>query len=263
MKTDQQQPESRAQENSLYADYAEGKKDSTGSVITAIFCRGDKYIIYDTAEKSLFKYQHGFDDAVTAPVEEKLFEVVQLLKTRNEKKRFRLSIASALKLCLEEQPELSKNYFDKISAEIKRYRSVKNMILYLLICIGIMTLCILGSLLAYYFMPSGKLMTRLTYISTAGSIGGFLSIAIRIKNLGPELFENRVLNFLSACIRMIFAILAGVVTYFLIESDIVFGFLKELEFNFYVVISLAIASGFSETRIPDLLKKLEEPGKTG
>jgi hypothetical protein len=100
-------------------------------------------------------------------------------------------------------------------------------------------------------------VTTLSMIATAGSIGGFLSISLRIKVLITEVFEDRLLNFLSSVIRMMFAMLAGIVTFILVKSNIIFGFLADLEVNFYIILVLSVASGFFEQKVPELLSRLE------
>ena len=114
-----------------YSEYEIGKKDSHGVIITEIYHRGEKYIIYNTKENSLFKYDHDFDEIVSAPIEGKLFEATTLLKTNRMRNKFRISITAAFKLCLENKENLSLNYFNSLIDKIKTYQKVKNTIEYL------------------------------------------------------------------------------------------------------------------------------------
>lgn len=248
--------ETSSEKKANYSDYEIGKKDSHGVIISEIYHRGEKYIIYNTKEKGLFKYDHDFEDIVSAPIEEKLFEATNLLKTNRMRKKFCIPITAAFKLCLENKEELSQNYFDTVIKKINNYKNVKNTIEYLTVCIVVVIIGIATSYFLYDEYKLNSTVSRLILIATAGSIGGFLSISLRINELIEDVFFDRVLNFLSAIIRMMFSVLAGVVTYFLIRSNIVFGFLEDLEINFFVILTLAIASGFFEKKIPDILKKI-------
>ena len=241
-----------------YTKYKVGGDDGTGNKITAIYNIGEKYIIYKTNEKALFKYHDAYAQPITAPIDQKMYEAISLLKSENDKDKFRYPIVTGLKYCLENEIEVSKQFFDELLVSIKNYKKIKskNAIQYLSTCLLVLVVMIVISVFVYYCSPN-NIWQKLVYIATGGCIGGFFSVALRIEDLISEVFEEIGLNFISAVIRMIIAILSSIVLYFLIRSNIVLGVFKDKDSNFFVIIAFSIAAGFFEKKVPDLLKSLD------
>ncbi len=246
-------PNNQNKSSHQYSRFKVGEKDDTGAIIKVVYCRGKSYVIYGTDEKALFKYQHSSNELLTAPIESALFETVQLLKSKRDKSKFVISIAAAVKLCLEGKAEEAITFLNKISQTIKHYIKVKNTIQYLSVYVVILIFLLIASFSIHSELGMNSLLTQLALIGTSGAVGGFMSLAIRIRKLMNEVFEDRRLNTLSAVIRMIFSIIAGIVTYFFIRANIVFGFVDNLEVNFFVILTFATAAGFSEKFVPEIL----------
>jgi len=57
--------------------------------------------------------------------------------------------------------------------------------------------------------------------------------------------------------RIVIALISGVMVYFLIEAKLLLTVLKDAA-DLYVFIVISFASGFSETLVPNIVKKIEK-----
>lgn len=58
--------------------------------------------------------------------------------------------------------------------------------------------------------------------------------------------------------RNVYSVIGGAFIFVLIKSDLLFGFVDSLNKPFYGLLVFGFLSGFSETLIPNALKKLED-----
>jgi len=57
--------------------------------------------------------------------------------------------------------------------------------------------------------------------------------------------------------RNVFAIVGGVFIYFLIKSNLILGFIGEMNNEMFALLVFGFLAGFSETLVPNALKTLE------
>jgi len=89
------------------------------------------------------------------------------------------------------------------------------------------------------------------------SIGGFLSIAKDIKKIHIDSCDFGWFQVFYGSTRILISMFSGLIIYVLIKSELILPSLNNEE-NIYIVCILAIAAGFSESMIPNLLKKIED-----
>ena len=89
------------------------------------------------------------------------------------------------------------------------------------------------------------------------AIGGFLSVAKDIKKVQIEATDFGWFQIVYGSIRILIAMFSGLIMYVLLKSELIFPKLGGTG-NYYIICLLAIIAGFSETMIPNLLKKVEK-----
>ena len=91
------------------------------------------------------------------------------------------------------------------------------------------------------------------------SLGGFLSVAISLRNLDVDIQDKFWVKTLYGFVRILIAIISGVIMYFLIEGKVAFSFLKDNQITDTYYIAFFIA-GFSERFVSNMLFSFEKAG---
>lgn len=249
-----------------------GSKDTTGNTITKIFSKGSEYVIYEIETKVLSDSIKVIIDTVkeedTAPLEyfyavrEKFTKLKGLLYKVIDDTSIKARIGHILSHAITGKPTEANNQFDSLMCEIEtEYRNQsKHRVKYLLTTISFLVFGIIASLLVYSIGLFYDLIhiRYLIFISTAASIGGFISITRRLRQMVFDKDVSSYLYIFYACERMLIAISAGVVIYFGIQSNLIFGLVNNFDKPIYGYILFSIVAGFSETLIPNLLINLEK-----
>ena len=65
-----------------------------------------------------------------------------------------------------------------------------------------------------------------------------------------------MVNIVYGMLRILIAIIASVFMYFLVKARVVLA-ITEIDASIFAILTLSFASGFSETLVPNLLRKIE------
>lgn len=248
-----------------------GSLDISGNTITKIFSKGDEYLVYEIKTKELSDSIKVRIDTILekdpepinnfAMVREKFTQLKGLLYKVVDDTSIKARIGHILSHAITGNPDEANTQFDILIKEINTEYSNQSShrIKYLLTTVLILLIEISFATLTYCnsWFKELNLIRHFIFISTAASIGGFISITRRLKQ---TVFEKDVSPFLYvfyAIERMLIALLAGVIVYFAIKSNLVFGIVKDLEQPIFGYLIFSVVAGFSETLIPSLLIKLE------
>ncbi|WP_271765467.1 hypothetical protein [Aquimarina algiphila] len=248
-----------------------GSKDRIGNTITKIFSKGSEYVVYEIKTNDLSdSIKLSIDTIIeddTEPLErfykvrEKFTKLKGLLYKVTDDTSIKARIGHILSHAITGNPEEAKTQFDSLIDEIEtEYKNqYKHRIKYLVTTVVFLVLEIILSIVIYSNNLFQELVhiRYLIYISTAASIGGFISITRRLKQMNFEKDVHPLIYIFYSLERMIIALMAGVVIYFAIQSDLIFGIVKNLEKPIYGYIVFGVVAGFSETLIPNLLINLE------
>jgi len=90
-----------------------------------------------------------------------------------------------------------------------------------------------------------------------GGIGSYMFATIRLKNYVPEIVLSKHIHQLDGILRVFYGIIAGLIVAIAIKSNIIFGFLNDIERTIYVSVFLGTIAGASEAFIPNLIKQVE------
>ncbi len=96
----------------------------------------------------------------------------------------------------------------------------------------------------------------LCYVAAFASLGGFLSLALKLEKLDVDPDSPWHFYLLSGISRIAISVVAGVFVYMLIRADLLVGFVMDLDSKSGILV-FAFLAGFSETLVPDILRKIE------
>jgi len=235
-----------------------GDKDTNGKKITAIYCNAPEYIIYETGDFLRWVYESSASDHYNR-VFARVSEIGCLVTDKNEKRRWiNAELARALEICFEGHPDTALSILETILDRIIAKRNMATRVAYLLsasIFVLINTLlCIITKVKAPHLQGIfGKDILYLFYTATLGSFGGIISIILRMKDLDIDQDSGGLLNVMNGLSRIFIAMVCSIIVYFSIKSNIFLGVLNNIN-SYFLIYSIAIASGFGERLIPNVLK---------
>jgi hypothetical protein len=115
---------------------------------------------------------------------------------------------------------------------------------------------VLASLISYFLVYLYGNLNDFGYMIfnaiTFSAMGGFLSVAISLRNINVDVQDNFWTKAVYGFVRIIIAMISGVIIYFLIEGKVAFAFLKDIQnLNAYYI--AFFVAGFSEKLISNLI----------
>ena len=240
------------------SDYKEGDV-FRGDKITQLFSAQPTYLIYegnDCGEVTVASSDSTIK-ARLSKLSPKMATVTELLVNDSLKKKYIDQIALAYREIAEGNDEKAFEVVDNIIDSVVTYkRNLRNgRFYYLLSCLAMLTLVIAFS----YFLKHYDFLKEITpyfYYMTYAAIGGFLSVSRNIKKIEIDASEFGWRQTIYGAIRILIAMLSGLIIFVVIESDLILPQLDST--NFYLVSLLAIVADFSESLIPNLLDRVEK-----
>ncbi len=263
-----------------------GDRDSLGKVIKKIFIKSTrnkkgktaekevKYLIYETNDGML--YYDALNEFAKKMVKysSQLQFIAALLDIDiSLRKKYNLTLANSFRKIFEsEDNEELRLFFEELKSNIKknifsvaRLRYLKRYLSYILIVLSVVLLfwwynsTISGT---YFFNDFDELFINSLYLAAAGAIGGFISITLKINKLEIDPFIPFKRTILDADVRVILAMIFGVLIYWFLQSGFVsFIVTDKLNFNTingkFLSLSIAVVAGFSERLIPNILSQKE------
>ena len=251
-----------------------GKVDNNGRKVFDIYAKGDEFAIYSTSETCNIKdisIQIGSkdpDDEITIQNFQAVkgdFDKLKSMSDRCEDSSYSARVAHALSVAIYGNPDESKRILNEIYNDIaKEYKErVLGKLIYLSGTMVIsLLICCFGLYLYLYQPPFITLEKRPLYelilVSSMATLGGIVSVSININKIRIDKGLGSLPYFFYGVERNIFSILGSIFIFFIIKSNLLFGFINELEHFEYALLSIGFVSGFSETLVPNSLKKVEE-----
>lgn len=238
-----------------------------GEIISDIFYVTDNYIIYITKGSKIIAFEYN-DDETYDPRYEEISEDVSrvngLITTYGEVKKYSMRIADAIDAGLNGHGQTAKKILQNLERTMQNYKIVKGRLIYsfsslsfvILNTIIVLTLRIFGQRL-----PLAVTDLYVYFIIVlCGSFGGYLSVSLKMKGLNIDIDSGSGIHIASGLSRMFISAISAIILYIIIISNAFLGFINFItaENRFYVICGLAVVAGFSESFIPDILKKIEK-----
>jgi hypothetical protein len=241
-------------------DLRVGSEDSYGNKVIRVFHKAlGKYIIYEV--ENLDVMISGDSSGVAGKVRlNQLLENISDYRTRFPfiRKKYNPRQAVALRLALDGETAGCEQLLDSISESIPRYLMRISQLLYVSGSISLMVLALVVfgvSWTGHRLSPFGvEIYTAIVF----AAMGGVMSVAIGLRKLELSLDDALWVTFFYGALRVLIAMIAGVIILFLIESKFALTFLKDPAASPYGFAIAAFLSGFSEMLVPNLMKKMED-----
>lgn len=94
--------------------------------------------------------------------------------------------------------------------------------------------------------------------SLFGGIGAFIFTVIRTKSYTPDIEIGKSIHKIDGALRIFYGLILGLVVSIAIKSNVVLGFVNQLDMTIYLKAFLGVVAGASEVFIPNLIKQTEE-----
>jgi hypothetical protein len=233
-----------------------------GEVILDIFFVTNKYIIY-TTDKSPNKISYYYTEKQCgqnlSKIQGDLLRLIDALRVNEEVENNCYYLGAIYAVCFDGNIDSAKDLIESLYADTFMGQKIrkKGKINYLSCCLGITLIAIAAAVVLQYLLDDKyKDLLRYFKIATFGSIGGFISVTIKISNTRYNFDKDSKVQVLSAISRIFISIFSAIAIYTIIKSDFLFGFLKN--FTDHLFYSFGILAGFSETFIPDVFGIVEK-----
>lgn len=266
----------KEKQQSRLAAFKVNSPDPSGNKITRVFGRGDEYVVYEIESRDLADSIKVNIDTTTEEddsgiikrynqIRIKFVETKAFLYKAVDKSAIKSVIAQILIHGMLEDPATANQEFESLKERIDtEYSEQFSNKMRLLFSSLLLTLCAIGlSIWTYYghLYQEHTHIRYLIYVCCAGSVGGFFSISIGMRKLVCEKEVKNYLYIAYGLERIVIAILAATIVYFIIRTELFFGNINTLAQPLVGYIVLGFVAGFSETLIPNLLTKIENDHK--
>jgi len=236
-------------------DLEVGKKDCNGYLIEEIYaCEKGKYCIYHTPKYSIQIIAEN-EALMSGNVKmNKFFMMVSdyFSSDLDLRKKYLSNMAYAVKTFYDGNPDSACDALNLTHNYILRYLKRKAAIAYLMGAFG-MVLIVLITHFTLYRMDTLDVMGNILFCAaTFSSLGGLLSVSTSSGKIKIDVQNNFYIKAFYGSTRIIIAIISGVITYFLINSKLLFAFIETSNniHAFYVAFFIA---GFCEKLIPNMM----------
>ena len=262
------------------ASYVVGANNPSGQKIVNIYSKGDEYLIYDIdAFTPIESFRVLIDTREETDQEpDKRYNEVKdefdifksvMYKTGADSS-YKHRAAHAIAVAIAGDIDKARELFIKIQEDMTnefRERLYGRLSYFGGAVIFVAVLTILSTLT--YLMRDHEIVSSniilLQYLigTTFAGYGGLLSVSIKIKELFIEKALNNWMYAVYGAERLIFSILGGIAVLTLLKANLIFSSLMNEKSAIFVVLSLCFISGFSETLIPNTLRKIEGQNNGG
>jgi len=270
---DQKTSDEKRKEIAEYYDTLKvGAVDRNGNTIFVIYARSNEYVIYSIDERQTIgdirvTIDSADDDSPVFRYFREIrseFDSVKSVAHKSSNRVNTARVAHAVSSALIGNPKKSvsllQNIFKDISLEYKE------LVVGKLCFIGgtfilALALCSL-SLCLYIFEPpllvsEKRVLYEIILTCAMATLGGFVSVSRGIRSISVDRGMGKWPYILYGIERNVFAIVGGVFIYFLIKSNLILGFIGEMNNEMFALLVFGFLAGFSETLVPNALKTLE------
>lgn len=240
-----------------YSNYRVGQ-EFDGDIIKEIFSAHREFLIYRTRGSHAVTFYYYDNGTSYKENFSKISDQVALLNSCLSNKhayvKFKGRIALAYREALMGNLDCSIKIIERIIEETHPFRKNLGCIIYLISCFCAVLLAISFSVIqdtiinSDYLIPYAKIMLF-------GSFGGFISVSISLKRLDLDYDFYSWSQSVYGLFRIVLSIISAIIAYVLLKSGFVFSNINTD--NYFMYYAVAVFAGFSETWIPNTLKKIE------
>ena len=238
--------------NEINFQLKNGDRDSSGRLVRFIYSKDTEHIIYETVEGQIV-VQGNVSLANHPELNDLLAEIGDLVThTPSLKRKYNSMRAHAMRVFLQGDAKSSIDLFSNVIEDMTRYLTRRAKIAYQAGAAAWMLLGLICIPIARSQGGFDKVGARVCYAIIFSAMGGLMSVALGAGKLKIDLQNNLIVNAVYGALRILIAMICGVVVLFLVEAKILFAFLKETaDANGFMIASFV--AGFSETLVPNVM----------
>lgn len=243
-----------------------GSKDSNNYTITEILAKGNEFAIYEIDHNDITTKLRVLIDGLSdeseanltkkfAIVKQKYIVAKGLLYRSQNYGMMKNRIAHTLASIFNVNEDPSGNEFDSLIDDIKKEHRAMTLhrISYIAPSMLFATAMVFITVYCREFSITNYTYWQFLIVAMASSLGGSLSILLNAKELHFEEYDSQLMYAAFGLERLFLACAVGCITFILIKAKILF---PEVLNSYWSIMSILIATSFSETFIPSVLKKL-------
>lgn len=241
-------------------DYRVGEK-IFGDTIKKVYFSNDikKYIIIQNELGEIKVYGSELPQNITPMLAQCSFFSEFVVKNEKMKKRINYEKALGINEALLGNIDKSEKILSEAIEKIKQSEVVKKKVAYIGTYLLITVIMVLITLILSTFEFEDESYFNFIKIAMFGSLGGFISLNVRLKKIEFEIFENMWSYILVSVYKLAFAMVSSIISFFLIESELLFSVLKNGGDNYrYLAYVVATLAGFSESLLPNIFSNFEK-----
>jgi hypothetical protein len=233
-----------------------GETDCLGNKVSRVFSRDPvkRYVIWETDAGNVVC--DADDETVIAQptVSEWTIKVAGLLSNQAAfKKHYNSYVAHAYKLCFDGDLQAAlltlKTTYDEIVRRLQRAAKLA----FLLGALGAAMTCVVTCATLYLHHFGNDTLDLIFAAVGVSALGGFMSVASGLRKIAIDLEERTRINVLYGALRVVVAMIAGLVATLLIRTGAVLSFLQKKD-AFSGFLLVCFLSGFSERFVYKALK---------
>jgi hypothetical protein len=252
-------------------DFRVGRSDNAGETIVRIYYKTRNTVVYRTKKSIHLDVDEDFEGsgqllANHANIYPELARVYSLLpENLTWVEAINRQIARSIAQNLKGHTVEAKQMLQHAEERIRRLKVINGRLQYAISSLAVAVAAVVG-LIVSSALAKANAETFTTeiipywHIAGFAAMGGFLSVALGFRNLDIDVDANWFTNCLVGASRILIAILAAVFAFLLVRSGVVLNILshtdKSSEYGWY---ALAMAAGFSERLVPNIMDNLGGP----
>jgi len=248
-------------------EYQIGGEDRFGKKIKDILFHSDAVIVYINSDDVISWYRASCDDFHEnfGEIQNKISEWESKINDLFSKKGYRLNrlLAEAYVRILHDRNIVQSR--DIINRVIKTVEKRGRELLKQYYAISSFVTTVLISLLIWLSKYNkvnieaiyGKEEYKIWMTMLFGGIGAFVFTIVRLRNYKADIEISKNVHILDGVLRIFYGIIFGLVIAIAIKSNLLLGFLNQIDKSVYVSVFLGICAGASEILIPSLIKQIE------
>jgi hypothetical protein len=244
-----------------YQSFKVGGVDEEGEKITYIIGRTDTFVVYLT-EGDFLKFANVAD--VPSPREVQIFKVYDRLDSfisrsyrRNKAYPLKLDLGNALfaAVCDSHSTSDVTAYFADVEGQVAARVLNLSRAVYLISGLGVALVSAAALYFAYaYGVEDFSKVSQFALGLTGGIVGSALSIWMRSGTLAISAYTSFGFSAFQGISRIGLGAFFGFVLICCVKADLLLGTFSK---NPYALFAFSIVAGFSETFVPELLRRLE------
>jgi hypothetical protein len=255
--------------NNSCNDYEVGRMGPFNKVVKEIIAQSDNYIVFMDADDTIQWATSGLDGLPEGygEINNKIsdWEIkTNRLFGKKEAYDYKTILAEGYaRLFSEKNIELARDVIDRAgntivttgSEVLKKYYSFSATIATILAIVIIFVT-------KYYKQTVIETFGRDEYniwmTMLFGGIGAYIFTTIRSRDYKPDIVVSKWIHALDGALRIFYGMIAGLIIVIAIKSNLVLGFLNQIEKSIYVLVFVGICAGASDLIIPNIIKQMEK-----